>query len=139
MLNIIYKGDIMITHKLGTVKGRLEIKEVQEYVFESIPDPTDVKGTERMAYDRLSNLKSPCKVELYVTGLTMAVISVINAASALAVPITLMHYDRLVSHRSLAIFIHSGKTGIWWNMKKTKSDKGTQDPFSFEKYLNFPL
>lgn len=44
----------MITHKLGTVKGRHEIKEVQEYVFESIPDPTDVKGTERMAYDRLS-------------------------------------------------------------------------------------
>lgn len=84
----------MIIHKLGTVKGRHEIKKVQEYVFESIPDPTDVKGTERMAYDRLSNLKRPCKVELYVTGLTMAVISVINAASALAVPITLMHYDR---------------------------------------------
>lgn len=84
----------MIIHKLGTVKGRHEIKKVQEYVFENIPDPTDVKGTERMAYDRLSNLKSPCKVELYVTGLTMAVISVINAASALAVPITLMHYDR---------------------------------------------
>ena len=84
----------MITHKLGTVKGRHEIKKVQEYVFESIPDPTDVKGTERMAYDRLSNLKRPCKIELYVTGLTMAVISVINAASALAVPITLMHYDR---------------------------------------------
>lgn len=84
----------MIIHKLGTVKGRHEIKKVQEYVFESIPDPTDVKETERMAYDRLSNLKRPCKVELYVTGLTMAVISVINAASALAVPITLMHYDR---------------------------------------------
>lgn len=47
--------------------------------------------------------------------------------------------ERLVSHRSLAIFIHSGKTGIWRNMKKTKSDKGTQGPFSFEKYLNFPL
>ena len=24
-------------------------------------------------------------------------------------------------------------------MKKIKSDKGTQGPFSFEKYLNFPL
>lgn len=44
----------MITHKLGTVKGRHEIKEVQEYVFESIPDLTDVKGTERMAYNKLS-------------------------------------------------------------------------------------
>lgn len=85
----------MITHKLGTVKGRHEIKKVQEYVFESIPDPTDVKGTERMAYDRLSNLKSPCKIELYIiTAHAMAVTSVINAAAALAIPVTLMHYDR---------------------------------------------
>lgn len=85
----------MKTYKLGTIKEKYEIKEVSEYVFENIPDPYDIVGTERKAYDRLSKLKTPCKIELYIiTAHAMAVTSVINAAAALAIPVTLMHYDR---------------------------------------------
>ena len=83
--------------KIGLIKGRHEIPEVEErYIFIEELNPTDVKETEGKAYSVLSAIKRAGEqhIELYVTGLTMAVISVINAARRHGMRITLYHYDR---------------------------------------------
>lgn len=101
--------------KLGLVAGRHDMP-VEEYVFENIFNPTDVDGLYKDAYSKLYKLfsgsyktsivthlndadaYSPRKyrghVDLYVSGLTTALIAVINAANVLDIHLTLWHYDR---------------------------------------------
>lgn len=82
-------------YKVGLCEGRHPLP-VNEYVFKSvIEDPTDVNGLEEVAEEFFKNLIPDCLLELYVTGLSVALIAAINAASKYIniKNIVLMHYD----------------------------------------------
>lgn len=82
-------------YKVGLCEGRHPLP-VNEYVFGSvIEDPTDVNGLEEVAEEFFRNLIPNCLLELYVTGLSVALIAAINAASKYINirNIVLMHYD----------------------------------------------
>lgn len=82
-------------YKIGLCEGRHPLP-VDEYVFGSvIEDPTDVNGLEEVAEEFFRNLIPDCLLELYVTGLSVALIAAINAASKYIniKNIVLMHYD----------------------------------------------
>ena len=84
--------------KLGLVKGRHEIPQVKGgYIFIEDLNPTDVKEAEGKAYSVLAGIKAvyPDKhIDLYVTGLTMALIAVLNATKRHGMSVTLYHFDR---------------------------------------------
>lgn len=81
-------------YKIGLCEGRHPLP-VTEYVFGSIEDPTDVDGLEEVAEEFFRNLIPNCLLELYVTGLSVALIAAINMASKYIniKNIVLMHYD----------------------------------------------
>lgn len=82
-------------YKVGLCEGRHPLP-VNEYVFGSvIEDPTDVDGLEEIAEEFFRNLIPDCLLELYVTGLSVALIAAINVASKYIniKNIVLMHYD----------------------------------------------
>ena len=57
----------------------------------TIEDPTDVMGLVRIASDKLGGCKT---VVVYVTGLTVALVAVINACRDMGINLCLKHYDR---------------------------------------------
>lgn len=67
---------------IGLVKGRHLIPNVNKFLFtEEITDVTDVKAIEAMADSAIKALPTPISrvLNLYVTGLTVALIAVLNA------------------------------------------------------------
>lgn len=84
--------------KIGLVKGRHEIPQVQgKYIFEEDINPVDVEGTQLKAFNVLSEIKEndpQTWLDIYVTGLTMALIATLNAARQLDLNVTLYHFDR---------------------------------------------
>jgi hypothetical protein len=78
---------------LGLIKGRHNIPQVDQYVFNANLNPTDVNGTENLAYNFLSKLKVN-HINLYVTGLTMALVAVLNSCKDLDIKVTLFHFDK---------------------------------------------
>lgn len=109
----------MVNLKLGLIKGRHEIPQVTDYVFNTEVNPTDFQQMEITAKatlyplvknatkepfylgldsDNQSDLYTATKyratLDLYVTGLTSALIATINVAKQLDIYITLYHFDR---------------------------------------------
>lgn len=82
----------MIKH-MELCRGRHEIPEaVDGAIFENeISDVTAVQQMEESAMQRLEGVSN---LTLYVTGLTVALISVLNACKRLGIKVTLMHFDR---------------------------------------------
>lgn len=103
---------------LGTVQGRHEMP-VEAYVLKEVKDPTDVDGIQKAVNKRMNALLgdsltttyswhaanycdntdvkhqvSTVKVNLYVTGLTVVTLAVINWCLWAGAPITCWHYDR---------------------------------------------
>jgi len=62
-------------------------------IFGNEVDPMDTTGLEKCALKQLTELQAE-KLDLYVTGLTVALIAVFNAARELGVTVTLWHFDR---------------------------------------------
>lgn len=84
---------------IGLIKGRHEIPEVNGlYVFNEPVDPTDVIGINEIAITRIKELiVDPNKersINLYVTGLTVALVAVINVCRVYHIKLILWHYDR---------------------------------------------
>lgn len=85
--------------KVGLVKGRHELP-VDEYIFEEIKDPSDIEGIEKQAEDWVLSKLEPFlfyeeTLVIYVTGLTVALTSVIKAAAnSFCRHLVLMHYDK---------------------------------------------
>ena len=80
--------------KLGLIKGRHEIPQVEgRYIFIEDLNPTDVKEAEGKAYSVLAGIKAVYP-DKHVTGLTMALIAVLNAAKRHGMSVTLYHFDR---------------------------------------------
>lgn len=71
--------------------ARHEMPENDGAIFDTIIDPLDVRGLERIAYRYVDGIE---ELTLYVTGLTVALVAVINACRIWNVKLTLMHYDR---------------------------------------------
>ena len=84
--------------KLGLIKGRHEIPQVEgRYIFVEDLNPTDVKEAEGKAYSVLAGIRTvypDSHIDLYVTGLTMALIAVLNASKRHGMSVTLHHFDR---------------------------------------------
>lgn len=80
----------------GLCSGRHQLP-VQGYFFNTIGDPTDVFGLEFKASLELQFLKDNGigLINLYVTGLTPALIAVINSAKKFNIRIVLYHYDKI--------------------------------------------
>ncbi len=102
--------------KLGLISGRHDLP-VEDYVFNEIGDVTAVDTLEEEAYQKLKGLcgqphdghvapaayrehadarfvNNGTPVVVYATGLSVALLAVINAARALGVhDLTVMHYD----------------------------------------------
>ena len=87
--------------KIGVCLGRHDIPNVVGYVFGTLsPEQlTNVSELEIQAAERLGELVSQfgsedCQVDLYATGLTVALLSIINAARINGHKLTVYHYDR---------------------------------------------
>lgn len=83
----------MKTLKLGLCNGRHTIENIQGYIFESIEDVTNTGALFNEAYAKLKELENG-KLELYVTGLTVALIEVLNACRFLNIKVELYHFNR---------------------------------------------
>lgn len=62
-------------------------------IFETEVNPLDIIVLESHAKERLANLNIT-SLSLYVTGLTVALIAVLNATKELNIKVTLWHFDR---------------------------------------------
>jgi hypothetical protein len=76
---------------IGLCSGRHEIPSVTEYIFENTIDPLDLDYMTSKCHEKLVNAD---EVVLFVTGLTVALISVINYCCQNHIILTLMHFDR---------------------------------------------
>jgi hypothetical protein len=78
--------------KMELCRGRHEIPDaVDGAIFQQQVNPLDVDGMEQAAVEAVTGLDA---LTLYVTGLSVALVAVINACRAQGVELTLMHYDR---------------------------------------------
>ena len=79
-------------YRMSLCRGRHEIPDaIDGAVFPMEVDPLDTKGLEEVAFQKLRGVKA---LTLYVTGLTVALVAVINVCRASGISLTLMHYDR---------------------------------------------
>lgn len=79
--------------KLGLIKGRHDMP-VDAYILREIADPTDINAIDKAVAEAMPALVGNAyKVDLYVTGLTVALISVINWCLMHGVQPTFWHYD----------------------------------------------
>lgn len=86
--------------RIALCEGRHEIPQAEHgYLFADgeIADVTDVKKLETLAIEKVDRLRPVGKkltIDLYVTGLSVALVAAINACAALDVPLCLWHYNR---------------------------------------------
>lgn len=76
----------------GLIKGRHQIENVSEFIFDdAINDVTDIDS---MMVNVQDKLKDVSEVDIFVTGLTVALVSVINFCSLHHIKLTLHHFNR---------------------------------------------
>ena len=79
---------------MGVCWGRHNIPEaVDGFIFPEVIDIKNVKALEVAAFDVLNNNPN-ARLNLFITGLTVAVIAVLNSARRLGMPVTAWHFDR---------------------------------------------
>lgn len=81
------------TASMELCKGRHTTPAIDGAIFETEVNPLDISGLETQAKERLASLNIT-RLHLYVTGLTVALIAVINVARKLGIKVTLWHFDR---------------------------------------------
>lgn len=74
----------------GLCKGRHELP-TNNYIFDTIEDVKNLDGMREIVHAKLKNIE---ELGVYVTGLTIALTTVINYCMINLVPLTLFHYDR---------------------------------------------
>lgn len=73
-------------------EGRHEMpEEIEGAIFSNTLDPLDIDGMEKIASDKLEDVQS---LTLYVTGLSVALVAVINVCHQKGIELVLMHFDR---------------------------------------------
>lgn len=78
--------------KFGLIRNRHQMP-VDDFIFESINDVTDLDWLHQVSLDKLRNLSSS-NVGIYVTGLSTALVAVLNACRYLGINVELYHYNR---------------------------------------------
>lgn len=82
----------MTSMVMALCEGRHEIPQAKDgAIFPSVLNPTDLTAMSQMVHKALSNCS---RLDLYVTGLTVALVEVINYCCFNLIPLTLWHYDR---------------------------------------------
>lgn len=82
----------MLNKKMCLCEGRHEIPEaVDGAIYVNTLNPLDLEGMRSTAAAKLAGVQS---LDLYVTGLTVALIEVVNYCHANNVNVTLWHFDR---------------------------------------------
>ena len=83
------------TIKLGLVKGRHNIPDVTEYIYQGeIDDPSNIQKLWKTADDCIGDMSMDIdEIELYVIGLTPCLIEVLNVCKDYGIKVTLMHYN----------------------------------------------
>lgn len=77
---------------LALCEGRHSIPDaIDGAIFPNTIDPLDLGGMAQTVRERLHDADS---VDLYVTGLTVALGEVIRYCATMAIPLTLWHYNR---------------------------------------------
>lgn len=80
------------TRKMALCEGRHEIPEaVDGAIFGNTIHPLDIKGMRKTAAEKLNGVQV---LDLYVTGLTVALVEVMNYCHVNGVALTLWHFDR---------------------------------------------
>lgn len=80
------------TMKIGLCEGRHQMpKDVFNYVFPREIDMFDMRYMRECIEKKIK--KTEYMVELYVTGLTVAVVEVIKYCNEFNIPLTLMHFN----------------------------------------------
>lgn len=77
--------------KLVLCAGRHFVLDAEGSVFDHAVNPVDVEALENEA---LFVLRGVAELDLYVTGLTVACVAVINACHERNIKLTLYHFDR---------------------------------------------
>lgn len=78
---------------LALCEGRHEMPAVVEgAIFDNNINPLDIEGLEKVASEKLAGIQH---LTLYVTGLTVALVTVINVCRQNGIELTLMHFDRV--------------------------------------------
>lgn len=83
--------------KLGLCgPGRHDIPGVSGFVFPADVDPLDTDGLSKHAAKALcdAGLCEAGSLDLYVTGLSVALVAVVNACCERGIPLTVWHYNR---------------------------------------------
>lgn len=81
--------------KLGAVAGRHEIQGIDGYVLNAVENVTDLGGIEKAVNASLDErLQGYDKLDLYVTGLTSVVLTVVKYCYEHNVKLSCYHFDR---------------------------------------------
>ena len=92
MLKITQKGMVMRKFTMCLCEGRHEMpSNVEGAIFPKEIDPLDLHGMREIVYSKLQNAS---ELDLYVTGLTVALCEVIRYCVSNAIPLTLYHFDK---------------------------------------------
>lgn len=79
---------------MALCEGRHAIPQaVDGAIFDTVINPLDVEGLQSEAYNKIKALDIN-SLDLYVTGLTVVLVAVLNACRQLGIVVTLYHYDR---------------------------------------------
>lgn len=81
------------TASIELCKGRHSTPATDGAIFETEVNPLDVTALEVEAKERLASLNIT-KLNLYVTGLTVALVAVLNVTRELGIEVILWHFDR---------------------------------------------
>lgn len=81
------------TASMELCKGRHSTPATDGAIFGTEVNPLDVSGLETHAKEKLASLNIT-RLHLYVTGLTVALIAVLNASKELEIEVILWHFDR---------------------------------------------
>lgn len=81
------------TASMELCKSRHSTSATDGAIFETEVNPLNVSALESEAKEKLESLNIT-KLNLYVTGLTVALIAVLNATRELGIKVTLWHFDR---------------------------------------------
>lgn len=84
----------VMTARMALCEGRHEIPQAEDgSIFGRDLNPLDVSGMETEATLKLAQM-NPEHLDLYVTGLTVALVAVLNVARRRGISVTLYHYNR---------------------------------------------
>lgn len=79
--------------KAGLCEGRHTIPGVEVFIYPTTLNPLDVEGLLETARTFVRET-APSRLDLYVTGLTVACLSVVKACHEAGVALTCWHFDR---------------------------------------------